>query len=486
MKHFLSPILFFLVLILSSCETGMDSYDGMTYDQQSFDPLQAEKYNDFGENKFIEVSKEPVSTFSIDADGGSYSNIRRSISNSIEIPKQAVRAEEFINYFTFNYPEPTDGSPISVNGEVSECPWAAGHQLIRIGIKGKTISKESLPAGNLVLLIDVSGSMGSVDKLELLKKGFVSFANQMRPQDKIAIVTYAGSAGVVLESTYGSEKIKIIDAINSLGSGGSTAGAEGIKTAYKIAENNFVDGGNNRVILGTDGDFNVGPSSQEELVKLIETEREKGIFLTVLGVGEGNLNEAMMEQVADKGNGNYEYIDNEYQSQKVFINEYQKFYTVAKDVKIQIEFNSGLVEKYRLIGYENRTLKQEDFEDDKKDAGEIGSGQTITALYEIIPKSSPLSRTDPTFTIDFRYKNPDEDVSKALNLSIINEGNTFDNASEDMRFAASVAAFSMILKQSEFKGNATKGNVIDWAANSHSFDPFNYKKDFVELVKKVN
>jgi Ca-activated chloride channel homolog len=442
-----------------------------------------ERYNDFEENPFVTVADAPVSTFSIDADGASYANVRRFLSEGKLPPKAAVRTEELINYFSLDFPESSES--ISLNGEVSECPWKANHKLIRIGIKGKSISRSELPASNFVFLIDVSGSMDSPDKLELLKQGFILLVDELSAKDKIAIVTYAGSAGVVLPSTTGDNKNKIKEAINSLGSGGSTAGAEGIITAYSIAQENFIQGGNNRVVLGTDGDFNVGMSSQEDLVALIEEKRETGIFLNVLGVGTGNLNEGMLEQIADNGNGTYEYIDHLEQARKVFVYEFNKFYTAAKDVKAQIEFNPELVESYRLIGYENRMLEEEDFENDQKDAGEIGVGQNITALYEIMPKVNAAFKLSPTFTIHFRYKEPDSDTSIPVDVEIMDEGNSFLQASEHMRFTASVAGFGMMLRDSPYKGNLTYDHLLNWTNNTLSYDPHDFRKEFRILIDKV-
>lgn len=469
--------------------SGSDGY--LTFSGRGLQGLQdnpqvagADRYNEYVENPFIEVSENPVSTFSVDADGASYANLRRFILQDQRIPpKGAVRTEELINYFDLKYPFDNYGHPIALNGEVSNCPWQDGHKLIRIGIQGKEITKAKLPPSNFVFLIDVSGSMSSGDKLELLKQGFKLFVNELSREDKVAIVTYAGSAGVVLPATSGNDKAKIRNAIDQLGAGGSTAGAQGIKTAYEIASANFIVGGNNRVILGTDGDFNVGISSQEELVNLIEEKRESGIFLSVLGVGRGNLNDGALEQIANNGNGTYEYIDNLEQLKKVFIYDYAKFYTVAKDVKVQVKFNPVNVESYRLIGYENRILEEEDFEDDEKDAGEIGAGQNITALYEIIPKSNPKFRAVPTFTIDFRYKNPDEDVSKPLRLDIFDKGNAFQQSSDYMKFTASVAAFGMVLIDSEYKGNCDLDKVLDWSKNVTLDDPNNFKSEFKTIVK---
>ncbi len=443
-----------------------------------------EQYEDYGENPFLKVSEEPVSTFSIDADGGSYSNMRRFMYYGQVPPEASVRIEEYINYFTFNYSEPTGGENVSLESELSSCPWNEDHYLMRVGMKGKTLAEDALPNSNYVFLIDVSGSMNDPDKLGVLKTGFTTLVDNLKDQDRIAIVTYAGQAGVLLQSTYGDERKKIKDAIDELGAGGSTAGAEGITTAYEIAEDNYIAGGNNRVILGTDGDFNVGPSSTDELVKLIEEMRETGIYLTVLGVGGGNLNDRMMEQIANKGNGNYEYIDNASQIEKVFTNELGKFYTVAKDAKIQVTFNETMVDEYRLIGYENRALENEEFEDDSTDAGEIGSSQTITALYELILKGAPVHEEYANF--DFRYKKPNENVSRLLTHSIIGTPKDIEDASENMHFAAAITCFGLLMKQSEYMGNASKQMVLDLAGNAMSFDPFEYRKEFVDLVTDWN
>ncbi len=439
------------------------------------------------ENPFIKTIDSATSTFSIDADGASYATMRRwsTTNGNMSVIKEALRTEEFINYFTYNYPDPSNDAPIAVNGEVSACPWKPDHKLIRIGIKGKSIAKQNYPYANFVLLIDVSGSMQSSDKLELLKAGFIEFVKGMRSQDKLAIVTYAGDAGLVLDATTGNEKDKIIDKIKSLKPGGSTNGSAGINLAYQIAEKNFITSGNNRVILGTDGDFNVGVTSQDALIKLIEEKRDKGVFLTVLGVGADNLNDSMMEQLANKGNGNYEYLDNTDELKKVFIDEYNKFLTIAKDVKVQVTFNPELVEEYRLIGYENRVLQKDDFTNDKKDAGEIGAGQTITALYQIKPKQNIDYKLHPTFTINFRYKKPAETMSDPLLLKIYDEGKSFEGATEDMRFASSLAALGLYLRNSDYKGTVSLNDIKTWAGNAKTFDPNGYRAKHMEMLNKV-
>jgi Ca-activated chloride channel family protein len=478
-------LMFLMLILVSSCDQeGELGYAGIYED--SFPPQPGDKYNEVEENPFVQVSEQAISTFSVDADGASYANVRRFIQQDNQLPpKFAVRTEELINYFNLDYDYSDASHPINLNGEVSLCPWNTSHKLIRIGIKGKPIPDAELPSSNFVFLIDVSGSMGSEDKLELLKSGFKNFVDQMKVTDKIAIVTYAGSAGVVLQSTTGQDKNIIKQAIESLGSGGSTAGAEGIITAYEIAQANFIDGGNNRIIVGTDGDFNVGISSQEELIALIEEKRDFGVFLTVLGVGRGNLNDGMLEQIANNGNGTYEYIDNIEQMRKVFIYEYNKFFTVAKDVKVQVEFNSDNVEAYRLIGYENRLLSEEDFEDDTEDAGEIGANQNITAIYEIIPIENINYRDVPTFQVDFRYKQPDSETSIPINLDIYDQGNDFSSSTDYMKFCSSVAAFSMLLTDSEYKGTSNYDEVLNWLDQVNLNDQHQFKSEFRELVVKA-
>lgn len=441
-----------------------------------------EGYNEVEENPFIITVDEPVSTFSIDADGASYSNTRRFLTNNRLPPKAAIRTEEFINYFPYDYPQ-NGNAPISLNGEVSDCPWTPGHKLLRIGIRGKDIPDHQLPASNFVLLIDVSGSMKQPGKLDLLKRSFKLFVDEMDEDDKLAIVTYAGKAGVLLEPTTGRFKDIIKSAIDGLDAGGSTAGAQGIITAYQLAEEAFIPGGNNRVILGSDGDFNVGISNQDELVELIEEKRESGVFLTILGVGTGNLQDGKMEQIANNGNGNYEYLDNIEQAKKVFIHEFKKFYTVAKDVKIQINFNPEQVRAYRLIGYENRLLEESDFEDDSKDAGEIGANQTITALYELIPAGG--SGRGPVTTVDFRYKEPASSTSIPLQLEIPDREVLFNMASENMRFATAAAGFALLLGESEYKGILNYNHLVQWAINANSYDPHNYRWEFIDLVNKA-
>lgn len=482
-----------IVLFLSGCtdeegndnEMKTDTYYAMLANGIEALPNEYdEKYKDYEENPFVKVEDQPVSTFSVDADGGAYSNMRRFLYLGQIPPKASVRIEEYINYFTFDYQEPKNNENVSLESEISVCPWNQEHHLIRIGMKGKTIPENELPNSNYVFLIDVSGSMNSPDKLGILKVGFKTMVDNIGDQDRVAIVVYAGEAGVLLQSTYGDEKDKIKMAIDKLGAGGSTAGAAGIITAYEIAQQNFIQNGNNRVILGSDGDFNVGPSSTDELISLIEEKRESGIYLTVLGVGKGNLNDYMMEQIANKGNGNYEYIDNASQLKKVFINEKAKFYTVAKDSKIQIDFNPQKVNSYRLIGYENRSLNEEDFEDDTKDAGEIGSSQTISALYEVILTGNQNSVDYANF--DFRYKKPNENNSRLITHKIGMLPKAIHESSENMQFISAVAGFGLLMKQSEYKGTVSKQMILNLGSNCLEFDPFEYRKEFLSLVNNWN
>jgi len=473
-----------ILCCLVICAACGPSAEEKAKEMARLDAIQAnsnEKYANYGENPYFKTSEQAVSTFSIDADGASYSNTRRILNHSQKPQTASVRIEEYINYFTFDYPEPETGENVSMQTEIANCPWNTDHHLIRIGLKGKSLPKAEQPACNYVFLIDVSGSMDAEDRLGILKKGFMQMVEGLRSIDRVAIVTYAGSAGVLLPSTAGNKKDKIKEAIDQLNASGSTAGAEGINTAYSIASENFVTDGNNRVILGTDGDFNVGVSSTEELIQLIKQKRESGIYLTVLGVGEGNLNDEMMEQLANQGNGNYEYIDNASQVKKIFVDERSRFQTVAKDCKIQIKFNPRMVDSYRLIGYENRVLDNSDFKNDSVDAGEIGASQTITALYEVILKRQTASEAYANF--DLRYKKPSETESRLLSTKIQMRPLPVSESSENMRFAASIAGFGLIMKDSKFKGDANKQMILDFAESALSFDPHGYRKEYVQLIK---
>ena len=460
-----------------------------------------EDYARIQENIFKNVTTAPLSTFSIDVDKAGYSNVRRMINNGQEIPQDAVKIEEMVNYFNYDYQQPKGKYPFSIHTEVAQSPWNKNAQLVKIGLKGKDITSEKIPNSNLVFLIDVSGSMDSPNKLGLLKSAFGVLMDQLREQDKVSIVVYAGAAGMVLPPTNGFEKEKIMKAIENLRAGGSTAGGQGIKLAYKIAEENFIKGGNNRIILATDGDFNVGASSDRAMENLIEKKRESGVFLTVLGFGMGNYKDSKMETLADKGNGNHAYIDTKQEARKVLGTEFfGTLYTIAKDVKIQVEFNPAEVQAYRLIGYENRLLNDEDFKDDTKDAGELGSGHTVTALYEVIPvgvKSkyikdidnlkyttlSPKKPSNELLTVKFRYKEPDGKTSKLIAHTLYKEIKDFEKASPDFKFSAAVALFGMQLRKSEFIDKVGKKEVIAMAEAGKGTDTEGYRSEFIRLVK---
>ncbi len=474
----------------------------------SSDDFNTEEYGRIYESRFLDTKNNPLSTFSIDVDTASYSNFRRYINDNSLPPKDAIRIEEMINYFDYDYPAPipSDAHPFSITTESGTCPWNPEHQLLHIGLKGKEIQSNKLPPSNLVFLIDVSGSMDSHDKLPLLKSSFKLLVQQLSPKDIVSIVVYAGSEGVALHPTLGSEKKKILKAISNLEAGGSTAGAAGIRLAYKFAIDNLIKGGNNRVILATDGDFNVGISSTSELIRLIEEKRKSGIFLTVLGFGTDNLKDERMEQIADKGNGNFYYIDSILEGKKVLADELRStLFTIAKDVKIQVEFNPVQVKAYRLIGYENRQLAKEDFNDDTKDAGELGSGHTVTALYEIIPASSkdPIQVADDLkyqvielkkdtavsseiATVKLRYKEPDGETSKLIEKPVLAAEETDGIPivhSNHFLFSAAVVQFGLLLRDSQYKGQASFRNVLQLAIPGKGADPFGYRAEFINLVK---
>lgn len=442
-----------------------------------------DRYAHKTENAFVPTDRQAVSTFAIDADGGAYTNVRRYLQQDGWLPPpNAVRTEEMINYFDIDYPFDNPGHPIALNGEVTGCPWNTNHRLIRVGLQGRPVAEEDLPA-NFVFLVDVSGSMSGRDRLPLLKAGMHRFVDKMGKDDYLSVVTYASRTEVHLSATSGRDKPEIRRVIDRLQASGGTNGGAGIELAYAQAEKFLISGGNNRILLGTDGDFNLGASSHEALLELIEEKRKSGIFLTVLGVGRGNLNDATMEQIANTGNGTYAYIDKVSELEKVFFQENGKFNAVAKDVKVQIKFNPDQVKAYRLIGYENRILANQDFTDDTKDAGEIGAGQNVTALYEIIPtETSPASR-GPAITIDFRYKLLDADRSFPLSISVSDAGKDFARASDRTRFTAAVAAFSLLLIDSEYKGSATYADVLAWLEDVELDDKYGYRQELVELVK---
>lgn len=473
----------------------------MAYDYTTFQESNTEEYAKVTENDFKEVLKNPLSTFSVDVDGASYSNARRFLTQGYLPAEGAVRIEEFINYFTYNYPQPTGEDPFSIYTEMGECPWNPENKLVHIGLQGKNVPKEDMGNSNLVFLLDVSGSMDAPYKLPLLKSSFGMLVDQLGEKDRIAIVVYAGAAGVVLPSTSCTDKATILKALDKLEAGGSTAGGEGIELAYKIAQENFIKEGNNRIILATDGDFNVGPSSSAALVKMIEEKRESGVFLSVLGFGMGNYKDSKMEELADYGNGNYYYIDDLFEAKKVLVSEMgSTLLTIAKDVKIQIEFNPAKVAKYRLVGYENRVMQNEDFANDKKDAGEIGASHTVTALYEIVPVGKDVVHTQTEYkyqttgitenaykrnelaTVKFRYKKPDGDTSILLEQVITEKNQTLKETSNDYRFSAAVAEFAMLLRDSEYKGTTTYAHILELANNAKGADVEGCRAQFIDLV----
>lgn len=463
-----------------------------------------EDYSAINENDFHAVTNQPLSTFSIDVDRASYSNIRRFLNAGEMPPADAVRVEEMINYFNYNYSNPTGKAPVAIHADMAVCPWNTGHQLVRIALKGKEVAKNNLPPSNIVFLIDVSGSMSDENKLPLVKQAFKTLVGQLRPVDKVAIVVYAGAAGQVLPSTSGDNKTTILDALDKLEAGGSTAGGAGIQLAYKTAAENLIRNGNNRVIIATDGDFNVGASSDGELQRLIEQEREKGIFLSVLGFGMGNYKDNKLETLADKGNGNYAYIDNFEEARRTFVTEFGgTLFTIAKDVKLQIEFNPRFVQSYRLVGYENRLLQNEDFNNDKKDAGDMGAGHTVTALYEIIPAGGkpdqPLAvdplkyqlpaaatgNTSEVLTVKLRYKEPTDSTSQLISQVLNWKKQDIKDAPEDFRMATAVADFGLLLRNSAHKGDATWEQVLKLASNARGADEEGYRAEFIQLVKKA-
>jgi Ca-activated chloride channel family protein len=478
---------------------------GRRKDRRPAPNLNTEGYDKINEIGFARVKDAPLSTFSIDVDGAAYSNVRRFLNNGSLPPADAVRIEELVNYFKYDYPAPKETEPFGIQAEIAPCPWNKGHSLVMIGLQGKKIPVENLPPSNLVFLIDVSGSMQTENKLPLVQSSMKMLTEQLREEDRISIVVYAGAAGVVVSGAGGTEKGKIIRAIDELKAGGSTAGGEGIQLAYKMARQHFMEKGNNRIILCTDGDFNVGVSSNGELERMVTRERESGVYLTVLGYGMGNYQDSKMQILADKGNGNHAYIDGLAEAKKVLVSEFGgTLFTIANDVKLQVEFNPAKVGGYRLIGYENRMLEAEDFNNDKKDAGEMGSGHTVTALYEIIPagvKDSFLKDIDPLkyqkpsraisvatdewLTVKIRYKNPGGLKSRLYEYPLVKQKVSFDEASTDFRFAAAVAEFGLVLLDSEFRSGASLEHAAKVASLSTGNDREGYRAEFVELVQKA-
>ena len=473
-----------------------------------------EAYDRIVESQFKRVAQDPLSTFSIDVDTAAYSNMRRFITQGQMPPVNAVRIEELINYFNYDYPQPTGEDPFSSNIEVASAPWNPQHKLVRIGLKGKDIVAEERPASNLVFLLDVSGSMSSHNKLPLVKQSIRMLTQQLTAHDRVAIVVYAGNSGLVLPSTAGNNHQAIITALDRLNAGGSTNGGAGIELAYRVAAENFIDGGVNRVILATDGDFNVGNTGRNGLVQQIESSAKTGVFLSVLGFGMGNLKDATMENLADKGNGNYAYIDTFHEAKKVLVDQMNgTLFTIAKDVKIQVEFNPNRVQSYRLIGYENRALANRDFNDDTKDAGEIGAGHTVTALYEIVPKGVSATMPQPgvdglryapvqeeeaiakplgdvvmgqeLLTVKLRYKQPDGNESKLLEFHVSDTNANYNEASTDFKFATAVALFGMKLRHSPFAQHMSYDTVLQLAQGSVGHDLNGYRSEFLGLVQQA-
>lgn len=461
-----------------------------------------EEYSHIVDNGFLDALSNPLSTFSIDVDVASYSNVRRFLQGGSLPPADAVRTEEMINYFAYDYPQPTGNDPFSITTEMSRCPWNQEHQLLLIGLQGRRIPTASLPPANLVFLIDVSGSMDEPNKLPLVKASFRLLVDQLRPVDQVAIVVYAGTTGLVLPPTRGDQKSKILEAIDNLEAGGSTAGGAGLLLAYKTAHESFLTDGNNRIVWATDGDFNVGVSSTSELIRLVEDKRREGVSLSLLGFGMGNLKDSRLEQLADKGNGNYAYVDNFTEARRVLVGQMAgTLFTIAKDVKIQVEFNPLRVQGYRLIGYENRLLSKEDFNNDAKDAGELGSGHCVTALYELIPPgvAFTISRGDslkyqatrltPTasssrdlMTVKLRYKPPADTTSILISKTLEDQSAAFERTSPNFRFASSVAEFAMLLRKSPYKEGSSFDALINRASHAFGRDPEGYRAEFVRLA----
>ena len=467
--------------------------------------MNTENYAHVADNAFLNVADQPLSTFSVDVDTASYSNARRFLNDGTLPPKDAIRVEEWLNYFGYDYPEPAAKEPFSVTSEVSVCPWDPSHRLVRLGLKSQQISQAETPARNLVFLVDVSGSMMPANKLPLLKRGLAMLAENLRPQDTISIAVYAGASGLALPATSGNDRARVLDALGRLEAGGSTNGGDGIRLAYATARQHFTKGGINRVILATDGDFNVGTSSEGELQRLIEEERKSGVFLTVLGFGDGNVKDSTMEMLADKGNGNYAYIDNIAEARKVLVREAgSTLITIAKDVKLQVEFNPTKVASYKLIGYENRLLAKEDFNDDKKDAGEIGAGHAVTALYEVIPKgekaappkvdplkyqsaptAAPASASNELLTVNIRYKQPSSDVSRKFSRVVIDGGLPLEQTSPDFRFSAAVAEAALVLRGAPELSGASLESARNLAQGALGRDLTGDRHEFISLLAKA-
>ena len=446
------------------------------------EPFDGDNFDKIVENDFIQTSKEPTSTFSIDADGAAYAYMRRSIKNDRLPNDNSVRIEEYLNYFTFDYADPTGNETVAINAELGDCPWNAVHKLLRLGLKGKSIPDSDIPEANYILLIDVSGSMAGDDRIGLIKKGLCNMLDYMKPTDRIAIITYSGEVKKLLKSTPVSEAKKIKKAINQLNTNGYTPGGEAMKMAYEEAVQNYMQGGNNRIIMCTDGDFNVGVTDTDALVEMVESYLDKGIYLSIMGFGTGNYDDSRMESLSNHGNGTYTYIDCEQEMLKVFVNERSHFYSVANDTKCQITFVPEAVESYRLIGYENRVMNNEDFEDDTKDAGEIGAGQTITALYEIVPAEGFTAGASMA-SYDVRYKKALGGDSRPLNLKITVPGQSAA-VSANMNLASGIAAYSLVLRNSQYKGSASY-NMAKELVKASNKNQDKYRTELVDLITKA-
>ena len=486
MRHLFNFFAVALVgICVASCSKGDFYMDGLVYPEADYEASMPEpgdeeagdRFDEIKDNDFIKTSDQNVSTFSIDADGAAYGYMRKLLSKGMLPVASSVRIEEYLNYFTFNYADPTSDHTVAINSEVGPCPWNEGHFLVRLGLKGKSMDLSQTPPANFVFMVDVSGSMDSADKLGLLKTCLATLVDNLRPDDRVSIITYASKVEKLIESTPASEANKIKEAIAKLNARGSTAGGAAMKMAYEEALANFIEGGNNRVIMGTDGDFNVGVTSTDALLEMVQDYADKGIYLTVCGFGSGNLNDSMMETISNKGNGTYQYIDSELEMVKVFVHENSKFYSVANDTKVQITFDPEKVDSYRLIGYENRVMANEDFENDDKDAGEIGAGQTITALYEIIPTEG-FESGQQVAVFDVRYK-------KALgqeSILLTDEVMSVSSDGTEISFAAGVAAYGMILRNSKYRGSADYDMAASLVEQGLAFDPHGYRAELLELI----
>lgn len=493
MKKIFLPLLPAVLGVLTSCSTlgGESDADGLyvtcpSGPGETVLPEAGDRFSEFQDNPFVSTAEQPVSTFSVDADGASYAIMRRYLTNGYNVPVSSVRIEEFLNYFTFDYAAPTGDDAVAINAEVGPCPWSADHALLRLGLKGRELPASEVPLANYVFLVDVSGSMSGADRLDLLKSGLIELLGQLNPDDRISLITYSGEVRKLLESTPVKERDKITSAIRQLSAGGYTPGGAAMQMAYEEALVNFDPKKNNRIIMGTDGDFNVGVTSTDALVEMVEGYARQGIYLTCLGFGMGNLNDAMMEQISNKGNGTYHYIDSEDEMMKVFVHERERFVSVANDTKCQVTFNPAVVSQYRLIGYENRVMSSQDFDDDAKDAGEIGAGQTITALYELaLAPSTPELYQQQLMTFDVRYKKALSDASLPLQLEL-SAGELLSNCmpSPDFYFSAGVAAYGMVLRNSPHKGSSTLQTAYELVEQGLSFDPHGYRAQLLRLITK--